>query len=405
VARLLDPQAEQFVRETFCIVLGRAPTPTELGDQIRTFRPDQPTAFVDRLLSSPEFRLIYLGWKEGRGSGRDPEAREAGLRALGSDARFAARAYEILLGRPADKEGLRNFVGALADGATRSAMIRLLVLSEEFRRRYGDRAPAGGFLIRDTQLCELANPAKWDNPDWMTFLHELHVLSDHKLAMHRKSYEFTQLLYGLSRLDRLREDASVVSVGAGHECVLYWLANHVANVVATDLYEGRWRSEGAQEGDEDVLRRPEQYAPFPYRTDRLRFLKMDGRRLGFRTNTFDVAYSLSSIEHFGGVEGAIATIDEMARVTKPGGVLVLATEYALAGPPHDEVFQPAGIRRLIDRPGLQLVQPIDEAVYNRYEYVAVDLSRNPHETPHMVVRMGDTIFTTVMVFLEKASSA
>jgi hypothetical protein len=91
----------------------------------------------------------------------------------------------------------------------------------------------------------------------------------------------------------------------------------------------------------------------------------------------------------------------MARVLKPGGILALATEYVLAGPPHDETFLPAEIAGLINQPGLELVQPIDEAVYRRYEYAAIDLYRNPYQTPHMVVRFDDTIFTTVMVFLRK----
>jgi ubiquinone/menaquinone biosynthesis C-methylase UbiE len=131
------------------------------------------------------------------------------------------------------------------------------------------------------------------------------------------------------------------------------------------------------------------------------FLRMDGRHLAFGGATFDVAYSLSSIEHFGGLAGAQAAVDEMARVLKPGGVLVLATEYMLSGAPHDEVFQPADLHALIGRSGLRLVQPIDEQVYQRYEYVAVDLYKNRFQTPHMVVRMGETVFTTVMMFLEK----
>jgi len=42
----------------------------------------------------------------------------------------------------------------------------------------------------------------------------------------------------------------------------------------------------------------------------------------------------------------------MARVLMPGGVLVLATEYCLSGPPHHEAFQPAEVARLLERPGL-----------------------------------------------------
>ena len=58
--------------------------------------------------------------------------------------------------------------------------------------------------------------------------------------------------------------------------------------------------------------------------------------------------------------------------------------------------------RLIDQPRLQLVQPVDDAVYRRYEYAAIDLHKNPYQAPHMVVRFGDTVFTTVMVFLRRS---
>ncbi len=86
------------------------------------------------------------------------------------------------------------------------------------------------------QLCELANPAKWDNPAWRRTLDALRLPAEKKLAMHRKAYEFTQTAWGLDRLGALTEDATVVSVGAGHESLAYWLAKRVRLVVATNLY-------------------------------------------------------------------------------------------------------------------------------------------------------------------------
>ena len=59
----------------------------------------------------------------------------------------------------------------------------------------GDRAR----VPRDTQLCELANPAKWDNEEWVDILRSL-GLSDDKRLMHRKPYEFAQLIFGGRRL-------------------------------------------------------------------------------------------------------------------------------------------------------------------------------------------------------------
>jgi SAM-dependent methyltransferase len=310
-----------------------------------------------------------------------------------SDERFVRAAYDRLLARAADESGLRHYTGILQGGASRADVVRALLESPEFAER-SRRVP------RDTQLCELANPAKWDNEEWVEILRSLQ-LSDDKRLMHRKPYEFAQLIFGCRRLGVLDATTRVLSVGAGHEGVLYWLANQVRGVVATDLYEGVWQDVQGREGDPNVLRNPEAYAPFPYRRDRLVFMRMDGRRLAFADGSFDVAYSLSSIEHFGGVENAWATLCEMGRVLRPGGIVALATEYVLDGPPHEETFLPDEFRRLIDQPDLELVEPIDTGVFNRYSFKPVDLYGDPFETPHMLVRFNDTVFTTVMVFLRR----
>jgi SAM-dependent methyltransferase len=353
------------------------------------FTPER-RALLSLALSSSEFDALRRTWKAGAGTNSPSAAQEA----AGADEGFVRVAYECLLGRPADEGGLRHYISALAAGETRAGVIQSLALSEEFGRR------ANG-VPRDCQLCELANPAKWDNGEWLDILRSL-GLADDKLSMHRKPYEFAQLIYGCRRLGVLTDRASIVSVGAGHELILYWLANQVRRVIATDMYEGVWRDIQGQEGNPVVLERPEDFSPFPYRRECLTFMRMDGRALAFRDGTFDIAYSLSSIEHFGGLEGAIAATREMARVLRAGGVLALATEYVLAGPPHEETFQPAEIDTLVKESGLTLVEPIDARVYQRYSYAPVDLHASPYQTPHMVVRFGDTVFTTVMMFLRKA---
>ena len=392
------PSDARTIEEVFWIVLGRAPSPVELRDELRS---GERRTLLMRLLSSPEFHAIRTAWSAGSSPEGDTDGRERGLRALGPDDRFVQRAYDYLLGRPADESGFRHYAAVLAAGETRTNLIRSLAVSEEFERRLRDLAPESAMVPRDTQLCELANPAKWDNPEWLDILESLGLSAD-KRSMHRKPYELTQLIFGCRRLGALREDSQILSVGAGHELVLYWLANHVDRVVATDMYEGVWQDVQGREGDPDVIQSPEDYAPFPYRRDHLIFMKMDGRRLAFRDGTFDVVYSLSSIEHFGGLAGATATLRDMARVLKPGGVLALATEYVLSGPPHDETFQPHEFARLIDQPGLRLVEPVDDRVYHRYEYAAIDLYKNPYQAPHMVVRFNETVFTTVMVFLRRS---
>jgi SAM-dependent methyltransferase len=388
-----DRRSADSVIEAYWLILGRAPSPLELGDELRGDLNQNPGALLRGLLSSPEFDRLRTAWQQDRPAHADVDALERGLVALGPADRFVSRAYDWLLGRPADPGGAAHYGHLLAEGERRSTIVRALVLSDEFTRRWRS-------VPRDTQLCELANPAKWDNDEWLAILRSL-GLSDEKLLMHRKPYEFAQLVYGCRRLGALHGNSTILSVGAGHELILYWLANHARRVIATDMYEGVWQDVQGREGDPDVLRRPEHYAPFAYRKDALEFLKMDGRQLAFKDGSFDIAYSLSSIEHFGGVAGAASTIRDMGRVLKRGGILAIATEYVLAGPPHDETFQPVEIDALIQQSALELVEPIDDRVYRRYTQTPVDLYRNPYQTPHMLVRFDDTVFTSVMIFLRK----
>ena len=114
-----------------------------------------------------------------------------------------------------------------------------------------------------------------------------------------------------------------------------------------------------------------------------------------------MVYSLSSVEHFGGVEGARRSVAEMARVLKPGGVLALATEWCVRGTAGGEIFSPSEVLQIIDHPTLRLVEPIDDRVWDRYETPAVDLRVDRFQSPHMLLKHDESIFTSVFVFLEK----
>ena len=180
----------RFVHEVYWILLGRQVSDVEMRDQIPEAPAGEQQTFLLRVLSSAEFRTAYASWKDGGGWSNDPGG-EAALCALGPDDRFVDRAYELLLGRTADQDGRRHYVAALEAGETRSNLLCTLVRSDEFGQRYRDLSPEPGLVPRDAQLCELANPAKWDNPEWMTLLRDLKVIAPDKAAMHRKGYEFT----------------------------------------------------------------------------------------------------------------------------------------------------------------------------------------------------------------------
>jgi SAM-dependent methyltransferase len=208
--------------------------------------------------------------------------------------------------------------------------------------------------------------------------------------LQRKYWEYGMLTLFLEDVGRLGQDVEVLSVGAGHEEVLYWLANRVRRVVATDIYgEGGFAGAGA-EADGLMLTNPQAYAPYSYRADHLDVLRMDGRSLEFRNDSFDVVFSLSSIEHFGSGADVSRAAAEIGRVLRPDGYAFIVTECfvdrsilnskvlqtslraATLGRRCQEatpwrravdVFTPGELVSRIVRPsGLELMQPLDLTV-------------------------------------------
>ena len=216
-----------------------------------------------------------------------------------------------------------------------------------------------------------------------------------------------QCVFGLERLGALGPQATVLGVGAGHERVLFYLANRSAMTVATDLYTGAFTDSPAAEADPDFARDPERYAPFPFRRDHLAVLRADGTRLPFQANAFDAVYSLSSIEHFGGHAAAGLAMREMARVLKPGGIACVATELVLAGGEHPEFFTPQALQEhVVEASGLVPVErlhqaPIPQELLDDPVWLDGDIYRNPH----LVLGRGEHRWTSVVLFLRKPTPA
>ncbi len=58
-----------------------------------------------------------------------------------------------------------------------------------------------------------------------------------------------------------------------------------------------------------------------------RFNIQDARSLGYESNSFDVVYSMSVLEHVQGADGDTRAAKELFRVLKPGGLLLLSVPY------------------------------------------------------------------------------
>ena len=252
----------------------------------------------------------------------------------------------------------------------------------------------------------------------------------------RKFWEYAMLGSYLEEVGALTEAAEVLSIAAGHEEPLYWLTNRVKRVVATDIYgQGGFAEGGAMEADAVMLNDPGRFAPYPYREDHLEVRSMDALNVDYPDNSFDVVFSLSSIEHFGQPEAIRRAAAEMGRVVKPGGHLVIVTEVLVKAHPLDwaplqvaiktlsggrrleratmkkrmmDAFRPRELQRDVIAPtGLEPVQPIDYTLSpstydNLITWVGDDMRpASGNEYPHILLKGHGSPWTSAFIAFQK----
>src|SRR5579859_6724052 len=221
-------------------------------------------------------------------------------------------------------------------------------------------------------LNSLTNVAAYGDKRWLQLFEELgsysyeaHIFGNKKAPnVYRKGWEWTQTVYGLERLGMIKSNYRAIGVGAGRECVIFWLGGRLHHVVETDLYGNEtWTTQGGREASPAVLDDPQAFCPRPIRDEAIEFRIMDGTDLSaYPDETFDIAWSLSSIEHFGGHARAGDAVREMARVVRRGGVVVVATEYLLLPEQtHPEFFNRDAMEQHVINasPHLVLTEPVD----------------------------------------------
>jgi ubiquinone/menaquinone biosynthesis C-methylase UbiE len=286
------------------------------------------------------------------------------------------------------------------------------------------------------KLCDLRD---FDDPQLLATIADILPERDPKTHIERKVWEFAMLAMFLEEIGRLSEDTEALSVGAGDERIVFWLANRIGKVVATDVY-----GEGAFSGNEanpSMLEDPRAHAPFPYREDHLEVLWMDARDLKYPSDSFDVVFTLSSIEHFGSPADIAQSAREIGRVLKPGGHAVVVTECFVRHHALDtsaaevakrvitanhkmpgakpgqrvalaDVFTPRELTKHIVSPsGLSLMQSLDTTVspasWDNLTLCAPDgqlIPRSGRKYPMVLMRLRRSVFTSVCLILEKPRS-
>jgi len=265
------------------------------------------------------------------------------------------------------------------------------------------RLPSGlvGPARLPRRVCKLCDETDWQGEEWLGLLDTMGP-GHTRDRIHRKVWEWAQGLYALQHLGLLRDEATAIGVGAGIEPVIFYLTNHIQMVYATDIYgEGGF---GEETAFGDMITHPERYAQIPFRKDHLTVMHMDGCNLEFPDDQFDIAFSFSSIEHFGGHEAAARAAKEMGRVVKPGGVAVITTEAILNGISHREFFLPEELDRyLVQASGLRLIEDIDYTLSSQTLQHPVDFGHPScySAIPHILCKSGHVYWTSVCLAMEK----
>ena len=251
--------------------------------------------------------------------------------------------------------------------------------------------------IKRTSLNRICDISDWKIGDRIS---EIMKSLNEGVYIHRKSWEYALCIHGLEKLGVVKPFSKALAVGAGYERPLYYFANRIAKMVATDLY-----NDEAHEGKPSMLLNPRLYAPFDYREDHLFVQRMDGTNLEFGDNVFDFAFSLSSIEHFGNKKNSKKAVQEMQRVLLPGGIMCIATEILLNESKHYEYFTLEEINHyILGNSGLKLVGGDIDLRISKYlveNPVRLDVESELNISPHIVLSDGKVVWTSIIMFLQK----
>lgn len=228
----------------------------------------------------------------------------------------------------------------------------------------------------------------------------------------------------MKKLGLLNPSKTALGIGCGTSPVMYYLANNVQHVTATDVYKRATPAAGAAFGAPPmptfiakVLSDPTRFAPFEYKQDALTVQDMSATDLQYDDESFDIVWAFSTIEDISGHVAAATAVREMARVVKPGGAVVITTQLVINGVAHykgvqglfrRDWFLPDELEEHIIVPalelGLELMEEVDLSVSD--EDLAQVLSIDNYDKcvsvkPHVILHQAGSVWTSVALVFTK----
>jgi SAM-dependent methyltransferase len=299
---------------------------------------------------------------------------------------------------------------------------------------------AGQTSTLSRQYAKLCDIRDFRDPDLLGAIRSLLPERDPLEHVERKVWEYALVMLFLEETGHFNDQSQILSVGAGDERILFWLTNHVGQMVATDIYgDGAF---AVREAEASMLTDPAAHAPdYPWRPERLDVRWMDAKRLEFPNESFDAVFTVSSIEHFGSPAEVAQAVREIGRVLRPGGHALIVTEYLVRLHPLNhaladfavrlstlgnrcsvatptrrarlgEAFTRRELERYVIQPsGLELMQPLDlglspESWENLTRSMADGSmrSRTGQKYPLIMVQVSRSVFTSVCLPLLKPAA-
>jgi len=248
----------------------------------------------------------------------------------------------------------------------------------------------------------LVTPSDWNQPRFIRTAADLRQVPYY----HRKLWEYVCIIHALEDLKMLDGSQVALGLGTGTEPLCFYFSSHCKMVYATDLFTDASIWEESRVSIDEAY----QQNSFPYRRECLEFKSMDMRSIDVPPESVGFVWSCSSIEHVSSPEAYLSIFKGVEQALKPGGYLVLTTEFNLLPGsrylPDLILLDEPLLERIERETNLRLAGPVDLSLEDHPYNVPFDLDYRSllpsfSHLPHLWLMRGDLLFTSVLLAFRK----